>query len=175
MPDGVAPGDGERRAGDVGREHRRLRPFVSDGDGHASAARAEVGDANRGRRIGLQVERGFDDELGLRPRNQHVGRDLERQSPELAMAGDVGQRLARGATCDDRVVAGGEAVGFRFDRVNQKSLGGPAEQVLGEQPRTELGFGRGEPRITQLLAGGRDARLDGGHSTMKFGIRNYES
>ena len=47
----------------------------------------------------------FDDQLGLRPRNQHVGRDLELQAPELAVADDVGDGSRVTRRRDQRLVA----------------------------------------------------------------------
>ena len=70
-------------------------------DGQTAAARADVDDEPR-----LPVRRGgdrlLDDELGFRPGDQDVGRDFEVEPPELAMAGDVRDRLARGAPADER-------------------------------------------------------------------------
>ena len=44
--------------------------------------------------IGHQRQHRLDQRLAVGPRHQHGRRDLERQAPELALAQDVGHRLA---------------------------------------------------------------------------------
>ena len=56
-------------------------------------ARRSSGPAHRRQRF-------LDDELGLGPRDEDVGRDLEVEAPELAVPGQVGDRLARRAPRD---------------------------------------------------------------------------
>ena len=84
---------------------RCARAFVRQRDGQAAAAGADVGDRQRRVAIGQQLERGLDDQLGLGPGNQHGRRDLERETPELLAAGDVGERFARRPPGDELVVA----------------------------------------------------------------------
>src|SRR5205814_3462831 len=100
------------------------------------------------------------DELGGRAWNQHGRRDLEIEAPELARADDVGERLAGGAPRDERVVPRPEAVGLRRLRVGQEALGRPAEDVLREQPRTELRFGVRDAGIEQPLPRGAHASMN---------------
>ena len=66
-------------------------------DGQASASRAGVGDGQRPAAVAQELDRGFDDQLGGRARDEHGRRDLEVEIPEFLPAGDVGDRLARGA------------------------------------------------------------------------------
>ena len=94
---------------------------------------AIVSGASRSRK---QLERGFDDQLGFGPRNEHGGRDLERQPPELAAAGDVGERLARGAAGDERVVLAREAGRRRLAAPSARNcVGVPAEQRAAASSR----------------------------------------
>jgi len=69
--------------------------------GHRVADRAEVEDPERRGPIGHLRQRRLDHRLGLGPRNQHRGADLEAQAPELLLAQNVGDGLARQATTDE--------------------------------------------------------------------------
>jgi hypothetical protein len=91
--------------------------------------------------IRKSIEDGLHDQLRRRTRDQHRRRHLEVEPPEFAAADDVGERLACGAPLDERLVARGEAVRLRRLRVGEEALGRPAEHVLGEQPRIEIGLG----------------------------------
>ena len=111
--------------------------------------------------IGMEIERGLDDQLGFDPRDQYFGRYFQRQAPELARADDVGERFACGAPGDQRVESSGE-----FGRLGVTSVGDqpgrvPPERMLGEQPGAEFGFGTREAGFAQVLACGCDAFMDG--------------
>ena len=94
----------ERRPRDVGGHHVHVRPLGGHAHRDAARAGADVGHAPRQRRRvdRQQVEQLLDDQLGFRPRNQHVRRDLEIAAPELLLAADVGGRLAPGPALDQR-------------------------------------------------------------------------
>src|SRR3546814_10736596 len=40
------------------------------------------------------LDRSLDKRFGVRARDQHIGRDAKRKRPEIARAGDIGDRLA---------------------------------------------------------------------------------
>ena len=137
------------------------RPFVRQGDRDAAAAGADVRDRERTMPIGMELERGLDDQLGLGPRNQDCGRHLERQAPELARADDVGERLAGGAPGDQRVESSGE-----FGRLGVPSVGDQARSVSSRAhaPRAagrRVRLRRRDAGFAQLLARGGDAFMNG--------------
>jgi len=65
---------------------------MGERDRDRAAAGAEVEDAAGA--VRQPGEREFDQKLGLRPRDEDVGRDPEREAVELALAGEIGDRLA---------------------------------------------------------------------------------
>ena len=94
-------------------------------------------------------ERFLDDELGLRPRNQDVGRDAKRPAVELALAGEVGDRLARGAPRDQRRDGAPRSPAGAFARRDSRaSAPSPAEVPAREQRgvAAALALVRGRPR-----------------------------
>ena len=107
-------------------------------DREAAAAGADVGDVERDAAIREAFERGLDDQLGLRTRNQHGRRHLEAEAPELLPARDVGERFARRPAGDERLVLRAEAGRFVVVGRRPEAAGVPAEQPLREQPRVEV-------------------------------------
>ena len=89
---------------------------------------------------------GLDDELGFRAGDEDVWRDLEVQSPELALAGDEGYRLACGAPLDERGEAPIDVGRHRITPIGHEARPVPAERM----PSQHLGV---EPRVL-----GREAR-----------------
>jgi len=85
------------------------------------------------------LEHRLDDQLGRRPRNQHGRRDFEVEPPEFARPDDVGERLTGNPARHQRLVVPGKPVGFSRLRLGEKPFRRPAENVLREQPRVELG------------------------------------
>ena len=157
---GVAPRDLQRGTRDVAPPDRGGRPLVGDRHRDAAAAGADVGDRQRHRSIRKQLLHRLDDQLGRGTGDQHVGRDLELEPPELADADDVGQRLAGDAPGDQRFVSRREAVRHRLARVGQKALGGPAEHVLRQQAGVEIRLGGRDAGVAQPLPRGRDLGVD---------------
>jgi hypothetical protein len=90
----VAFGHPERGRGDVGRDDSRRRKLDGERHGQASASGSDIDDAVR-ERARRDRQSLLDDQLGLGPRNEHVARDLDVESPELAVADDIGRGFAR--------------------------------------------------------------------------------
>ena len=80
----------------------------------------------------------LDDELGFGAGNEDVWRDLEVQSPELALTSDEGYRLARGAPLDERGEAPVDVGRHRIAPIGQEARPVPAERMpsqhLGVEP-----------------------------------------
>ena len=69
-----------------------------------AGAGAEIGDAQRAIEVSAgaqQFQRQFDHRLGIGPRHQCRGRELQRQPPKLLLAENAGDRLAREATAGE--------------------------------------------------------------------------
>ncbi len=175
VPPGVPPGDDERGFGNVGRHDRRLHELARQRDGQASAAGSRIGDRQRAAAIAAEaVERGLDNQLGFRTRNQDRRRHLERQIPELLPAGDVGGRFTGGAAGDQGVVALGELRGFGLVRRGEIARGVPAEDVFREPPGAQLRLGGSDAGITEYLARCGHAVLDRYHGrTGSAGVNGY--
>src|SRR5579863_10572172 len=105
MAHSVAPSDFERCGGDVGGEDFGARQFMRQSNRKAARSGTYIGPA-QGRvwfvaaARAQAFERHFHHVLGLRPRNQHRGRDFELESPEFLLPGKVLRRLTCGAARD---------------------------------------------------------------------------
>ncbi len=77
-----------------------LRPLGERGEQQRARSGAEIEDTARTRRAGEMRDRRLDQRLAVRARDQHAGGDAELDRPEGARAGDVSERLARGAAGD---------------------------------------------------------------------------
>src|SRR5262249_10346840 len=108
-----------------------------------------------------ELERRFDDQLGLRTRNHHRWRYLEVESPELLATHDVCERLAGEAAGDERLITRNEACGHGLVRGNEKMLARPSEGVLRQQPRVELGELFRQAGVAQPDARRGDVAVDG--------------
>ncbi len=131
-----------RRA--LGRQRQRER----------AAAGAHVDEAHEPVR-GHARQDVVDDQLGFRPRDEHVRVDQEVAAVELPRPDDVGHGLARGAASDERVEGGQELGRGRF--VGARDPGGaiPVQDVAGQH----LGI---EVRVTLIEAGGQQSLSGGG-------------
>ena len=98
-------------------------------DREAPAPRAHVDDRPHVLAPAPPLADGFDDELGFGPGDEHVRRDVEVQPPELAMPGDEGDRLARGAPLDECREALVDVCRHRVPPVGQEASAIPAERV----------------------------------------------
>jgi hypothetical protein len=151
VPFGILLGDVQCLGGDIRGDDLDVRGIVRDRHADAAAAGADVGDAHcrRGACGADDLEHRFDDQLGFVSRDQHRRRDDEVQSPELAMADDVGRRFMPGAALDP----GGER---RLESLRHRCFGFddhagtiPAE----DRPRKEIDVERrllvGHTRVAQ--------------------------
>ena len=95
-------------------------------------------------RFVLPASKQFRPAFGLRPRNQHIGRDVEIQRPKFLLAGDVRHRLARKPPLQKPLVSPRLRVVERRIGSNQNLLTAQAQNM------TEQHFG--------VQTGGFDAR-----------------
>jgi hypothetical protein len=72
--------------------------------------------------------------------DQNGRRDEKAEAPELLLAGDIGERLARLAPRDQGAEAVAEVGGRLFHLAGQQAGSVPPEHVAGEQPRIERRF-----------------------------------
>ena len=142
----IRAGDGERALIDVARRDLRVRQRTGQRRRDRPASGPEVEDPPRRRRHG---ERRLDDELRLRPRDEDAPVDGEGQRPELALAEEVVERLARDPPGDERLEAGGGPGRKRLARARNDPRPACAERVREQH----LGVG---PRLGD--AGGRQPR-----------------
>src|SRR6202521_2291340 len=109
MASGVAAGDGESRARNIGGVDRCSGQIFREGDGDAAGAGADIGDLQAFAGEGLfaagapfadseAIEGDFDDVLGFGAGNQDVGCYFKLEAPEFLFAGEVLRRLAACAT-----------------------------------------------------------------------------
>src|SRR5712664_1797483 len=141
---GVAPSDGESGVRNFRGVDRGARQLFCEGDRDASGAGADVGNfeafaaecllaAGADFADGEAVERDFDDVFGFRAGNQDVRRDLEFESPEFLLAGEVLRGLASGAAGEQ---AGKEmylGIGYYFFRMRIEPRAVAAESVHKEK------------------------------------------
>src|SRR5208282_414055 len=96
----VAPCYIQRSFGNVGGVNGGSGKLVCQSDGNATGAGANIHDDDafpRETRMtasadfahGEAVERNFDEMLGFRARDEHIGRNLELQAPEFLFAGEM--------------------------------------------------------------------------------------
>src|SRR3972149_12219640 len=95
-----------------------LRPYVTSGD---------------------KLDRGFDEGLGLRARDECGGRDEEIEAVELAVTSDVGRGLMSEAALEVGLEAGGggrfEALAEAGEEVGAGGGGGPSPPSPPPPPR----------------------------------------
>ena len=123
MPPRIAPGHLQRRIGYVRGRHASLGIFASQRHRDAAAARADVTEIPGPVLVRKRLQHGLDQVLRLRPGHEHVLRHRKRTRPELLLAQDVGQRLARRAALHPRIPASGNV--FRQRRIAVRHQPGP--------------------------------------------------
>ena len=92
------------RCRNVGPESLRRRQFGQQREQNCAGAGAEIGDAQRTIEVSAgaqQFQRQFDHRLGIGPRHQRRGRELQRQPPKFLLAENARDRLAREATAGE--------------------------------------------------------------------------
>jgi hypothetical protein len=146
-------GDGSRR--DVGGDDARARKFLREHDREHTAAGADVDEQRLGRRIDdvAHLQGRFDDQLGLGTRDEHVGRHLEVDPPELAGADDVGNRLAPKPARDEMFVVEQERARRGFVASRQKTSLIPAEHLTSQELGVERGKVGADAGLNQAAAG----------------------
>ncbi len=145
----VPPRDAQGGLGDVGRDSRDLGLLLHDRDGDAPRARPHVAEAPRAA-LDL-LERHGHEVLGLGPRHEHVLRDLEGETVELALPRDVGERLARHAAPESRPEGLELRVGERAVHVEVEVEPLHPERVRQQQLGVETG--RVDPLLREPLGG----------------------
>ena len=96
----VLPADLERLFVIFAEQHARVRQVCRRGKADASAARAEIQNA-AGPRAARRVDELCRQHLGIRARDEHRGRNVERQTIELPLADEIRHRLARQVALDE--------------------------------------------------------------------------
>ena len=126
---------------------RRVFLLVRDTDRDAPRTGAEVEDCRRIERLEI-AERFEDERLGLRPRHEHRGRDLERQQVEVARADEVRHRPARDPPLDQfakaRSLGLGRLLIVADEKIDLAALEDVGEQDLRLGPRALDPLGREE-------------------------------
>ena len=146
-PQGVRPRDVERVGADVGGEDLEVRPLVLERQRDRSRARPHVDHAGTGR----QAQRGLDEVLGLRPRDQHAAVDVQLDVPEPLDAEDVGDRLTLAPAArevHERARLGARQLAPRV---------GDQRRAVDAERRREQDLGV-EPRRVAARRGDRDER-----------------
>ena len=131
-------------------------------------------------RSGRSFARDLDHRLGVGARHEHAGIDVQRQPPELVIAEQIGDRLAREAPLDQRAIAGELGLGERLIEagieLHPRALQDVREQQLGLETRgADPRFGealgrpiehaeRGPGRHAARIAPWRSAHLTRGRS-----------
>ena len=80
------------------------------------------------------------------------------------MTDDVGEGFARGAPSHERVELCVEGGRRRLVRVGEETLGGPPQDVFGEQASVEVGFVARDAGRSQPLPGSEYAIVDSSHA-----------
>ncbi len=125
---GVALRDRERGRRTVERPHACIGALGRDRHGDRAAAGAEV-EHGRVRQPVDRIERGFDEQLGFRARDQHVGRHVERAAEELAHPDQLRDGFAGDAARFECAVAFDRGRVERRVAARDQLCAGPAERV----------------------------------------------
>ncbi len=133
-------GVGGRQAGGFRRavqaDAESARELVQRREQKAAGAGAEVNDAGGRCAVGEGGERGLDQGLRFRARDQRGGGDGEVQAPELAPAEQVGERFVGGAAGNQGLVAGRIGEGVRIaQQGGDRDTQGVGQQQASLQPR----------------------------------------
>ena len=150
--DRVPAGHGQRGGRDVDRRYRRSRKLVRERNREAAGASPDVGDRKRGpSTVAEQLQRGFDDQLGLGARRQHCRPDREGQAPELAVPGDDRDRFAPLPAGGEQRIASLEARRRRVAASGEIRGAVPPQHVTGQHLRVGGGLVRGHPGAQEAI------------------------
>ena len=119
----------------------RRRQFGQQRQQNCAGAGAEIGDAQRAIEVAAgahQLQRQFDHRLGIGPRHQRRGRELQRQSPEFLLAENARDRLAREAPA--RILRQ-SAASAEVSRRRLRDHAGQVEAEHGCQKNARIEFG----------------------------------
>ena len=133
---GVVASDGESGGRDVDGGEGGAFEDGGERDGDGSGAGADVDDAEMGVGLGVgPVEDGLDEVFGFGAGDEDVGRDAEVEAEEFLRAGDVLERLLRGAAGDEGAegfeICGGEIVFGVGEEPGAVAMEGVGEEGLG--------------------------------------------
>ena len=140
----VPGGHGQRGLGDVRRDDLGVRDILGDGDRDHAAAGAQIADLLRAGALPQELDRPLHEQLGLRPRDQAVGRDLEFNGVELRPADEIGDRLVLAGPLDQvaqlrQLLLTDDLVVLRvkLDPLEPQDVG---QQQFGTEPRRVHAF-----------------------------------
>ena len=155
---GVVAGDGEGGRGDVDGSEVGVLEDGGERDGDRAGAGADVGDVKM--RVGLgagEVEDGFDEMLGFGAWDEDFGGDAEGEAEELLRAGEVLERMLRGAAGDERAegveVRRGQVVVGVGEEPGTVAMQDVGEQGLGVAAGDEAEASRSASRRVMLWRG----------------------
>ena len=198
VPLGVGARHLQRAGRDVDGDDGRRREQLGERHRDGARAGADVGDARGGgpdgpappalrgpspdrpaRPAAVSLARLLDQRLGVGARHQHARVDGELEAPELLLADEVGDRLARLAPLDE-LADGGELVGAaagdrtarRAARAADRARAPPAARRRGAaSPAPAPRSGRRSSGSPRARSSARRARLLRGHSQRGHFIR----
>ena len=131
----VAAGDFGRSGGDIDAETARVDEFVEQRAEQRPGPDAEIEDTELiPSPVGEERDCGLDDRLRFRARVEHVWRNRERKTPELAPADDLRQRLPGDAPHREFLEPRGRSAKGRLGRGNEggrRKIGGRAKRQPG--------------------------------------------
>jgi hypothetical protein len=139
VPHGISARDLQGLSRHVSSDDVDAPQFACERYCKTATARAHIDESRDYSPAARVLQHLVDHELGFGTRNQDVGRDLEFETPELAVTDDHRNRLTCGSTDDQRVVPLGKVVGRRLASARVERRAVPTENVTGEHLGVEPG------------------------------------
>lgn len=150
----------ERCAGTIDRYRGGICKLVQQGQHEAATAGAEVDDAQGCRPVADVVQNRLDQCFAIGAGNQCRRRHAQRQAPEFAPAGDVGNRLAPQPAVEQRLDPLPARVRQRPFRMPDQIAHAQAERMADQHAGIETGVG--DVGVAQAEACRRERLADGG-------------